>query len=159
MDNTAIMNAMDSMAGSLASAYLTIDGTRYCFMQMYAFESSMEINIKEVPILGKTGKGNKPSGWTGTWKGTAHYNQSILRQYFLEYKRTGRLPYFDIQITNEDPSTAVGRQTIILKDCIAKGGILAKFDVDSEILEEDIEGTFDDWEMPETFTLLDGMTT
>ena len=155
---TAIMNAMDAMAGSQASAYLTIEGTRYCFMQMYAFESSMEINIQEVPILGKTGKGNKPSGWTGTWKGTAHYNQSVLRKYFLEYKKTGRLPSFDIQVTNEDQSTSLGRQTIILKNCLAKGGILAKYDAGAEILDEEIEGTFDDWEIPETFSLLEGMS-
>ena len=155
---TAIMNAMDAMAGSQASAYLTIEGTRYCFMQMYAFESSMEINSQEVPILGKTGKGNKPSGWTGTWKGTAHYNQSVLRKYFLEYKKTGRLPSFDIQVTNEDQSTSLGRQTIILKNCLAKGGILAKYDAGAEILDEEIEGTFDDWEMPETFSLLEGMS-
>ena len=155
---TAIMNAMDAMAGSQASAYLTIEGTRYCFMQMYAFESSMEINIQEVPFLGKTGKGNKPSGWTGTWKGTAHYNQSVLRKYFLEYKKTGRLPSFDIQVTNEDQSTSLGRQTIILKNCLAKGGILAKYDAGAEILDEEIEGTFDDWEMPETFSLLEGMS-
>ena len=155
---TAIMNAMDAMAGSQASAYLTIEGTRYCFMQMYAFESSMEINIQEVPILGKTGNGNKPSGWTGTWKGTAHYNQSVLRKYFLEYKKTGRLPSFDIQVTNEDQSTSLGRQTIILKNCLAKGGILAKYDAGAEILDEEIEGTFDDWEMPETFSLLEGMS-
>ena len=127
-------------------------------MQMYAFESSMEINIQEVPILGKTGKGNKPSGWTGTWKGTAHYNQSVLRKYFLEYKKTGRLPSFDIQVTNEDQSTSLGRQTIILKNCLAKGGILAKYDAGAEILDEEIEGTFDDWEMPETFSLLEGMS-
>ena len=155
---TAIMNAMDAMAGSQASAYLTSEGPRHCFMQMYAFESSMEINIQEVPILGKTGKGNKPSGWTGTWKGTAHYNQSVLRKYFLEYKKTGRLPSFDIQVTNEDQSTSLGRQTIILKNCLAKGGILAKYDAGAEILDEEIEGTFDDWEMPETFSLLEGMS-
>lgn len=158
MENTAIMNAMDAVAGSQASAYLTLDGTRYCFMQLYAFESSMEINIKEVPILGRTGKGSKPGGWTGTWKGTAHYNQSVLRKYFLEYKNTGRLPAFDIQVTNEDESASVGRQTVILKNCLAKGGILAKFDADTETLDEEIEGTFDDWEMPEAFSLLEGMT-
>lgn len=157
MDNS-IMNAMDAIAGSQASAYITLaDGNRYKFMQLYSFESNMEINLVEVPILGKTGKGNKPSGWTGEWKGTAHYNQSILRQMWLEYKNTGRLPSFDIQITNEDPTSAIGRQTIVLKDCLSKGGILAKFDADSETLDEDIEGTFDDWEMPESFTMLKGM--
>lgn len=154
----AIMNALDAVAGSQASAYITLaDGNRYCFMQLYSFESSMEVTISEVPILGKTGKGNKPTGWSGSWSGTAHYNQSIIRQLLLEYKKTGFLSTFDIQITNEDPTASVGSQTIILKNCLTKGGILAKFDADSETLDEDLEGTFDDWEMPETFSVLTGM--
>ena len=103
-----IMNALDAIAGSQASAYITMaDGNRYCFMQLYSFESSMEINVAEVPILGKSGKGNKPTGWSGTWSGTAYYNQSIIRKMLLEYKKTGFMPTFDIQVSNEDP-TACG---------------------------------------------------
>ena len=60
-------------------------------------------------------------------------------------------------MTNEDPTSSVGRQTVILKNCLTKGGILTKFDADAETLEEDIEGTFDDWEMPEKFSLVAGM--
>lgn len=156
--NQPIMNALDAVTGSQAAAYITLaDGNRYCFMQLYSFESSMEVNIAEVPILGKTGKGSKPTGWSGTWKGTAHYNQSIIRKILLEYKKTGFMPTFDIQVTNEDPTASVGSQTIVLKNCLTKGGILAKFDASAETLEEDIEGTFDDWEMPEEFSLMSGM--
>ncbi|MEG0778807.1 MAG: phage tail tube protein [Oscillospiraceae bacterium] len=152
------MNAMDAVAGSQATAYITLaDGNRYNFMQMTSFESNMEIKLTEVPILGKTGKGNKPAGWSGTWKASAHYNQSIVRAMLLEYKNTGKLPNFDIQVSNEDPTTSIGTQTIILKNCLTKGGILAKFDADAEILDEDLEGTFDDWEMPQKFTQLSGM--
>lgn len=157
MDTNALMNAMDAVAGSQASAYITIGDKRYNFMQLYSFESSVEIKMKEIPILGRTGKGNKPGGWSGTWKGTAHYNQSVMRELWLEYKNTGKLPVFDIQVTNYDPTSDAGRQTIVLKDCLSKGGILAKFDTESESLDEDIEGTFDDWEMPEKFKLLTGM--
>ena len=40
----SIMNALDAVAGSQASAYITLaDGNRYCFMQLYSFESNMEI--------------------------------------------------------------------------------------------------------------------
>ena len=61
-----IMNALDAIAGSQASAYVTMaDGNRYCFMQLYSFESKMDISVAEVPILGKSGKGNKPTGWSG----------------------------------------------------------------------------------------------
>lgn len=156
--NQPTMNALDAVAGSQASAYITTDdGNRYCFMQLYKFESKMDISVSEVPILGKTGKGNKQTGWSGSWSGTAHYNQSIFRKMLLKYKRTGIMPSFDIQVTNEDPTASVGRQTIVLKNCLIKNAILAKFDADSEVLDEELEGTFDDWEMPRAFKLLNGM--
>lgn len=155
--NNNIMDAFDAISGSRASAFVTIGNERYCFMQLTKFEAKMEITLTEVSILGKTGKGNKPSGWKGSWSGTAHYNQSIFRKLMLEYKRTGSMPSFDIQVTNEDPTSSVGRQTVILRNCLSKGGILAKFDAGSETLDEELEGTFDDFEIPETFGLLAGM--
>lgn len=105
--NEAIMNALDAVSGSLASAYITVNGNRYHFIQFINFESSAEAQIAEVPILGKLGKGSKPAGWKGTWKGTAHYNQSIFRQLLLDYKKTGILPAFDIQVTNLLASTQI----------------------------------------------------
>lgn len=60
-------------------------------------------------------------------------------------------------MTNEDPTSRVGSQTVILKDCNIDGGILAKFDADGEYLDEDMDFTFEDFEMPEEFELLDGM--
>ncbi|QIB68639.1 phage tail tube protein [Aminipila butyrica] len=157
MLNHQIMNAEDAVSGSLAECYITIDGNRYNFMQLYKFESKVEKTISEVPILGRTGKGHKATGWKGTWTGTAHYNQSIMRELLLTYKEKGLDVPFDIQVTNEDETSSIGRQTIIHKNCLTSGGILAKYDADAEYLDEDIEGTFDDFEMPEKFNLLNGM--
>lgn len=157
MSKAQIMHAKDAISGSLAECYITIEGDRYNFMQLISFEAEMEKNKTEVPILGKTGKGNKASGWTGTFSGTAHYNQSIMRKLLLRYKQTGEDVYFEIQVTNEDPTSTVGRQTVILKECNLDGGILTKFDADADYLDEDVEGTFDDFEIPETFTMLTGM--
>lgn len=153
----AMMNALDAVSGSLASAYVTIDSRRYLLMQLINFEGNMEINSVEVPILGKTGKGNKPAGWTGKWSATAHYNTSIFREILLEYKKTGYMPPMEIQTTNEDTATAAGSQTIVYKGCLINGGILSKIDVEADYLEEEIEGTFDDWDMPEKFSPLAGM--
>lgn len=151
------MRGKDALSAKLAECYLTINGNRYNFMQMIDFEANFEKSKMEVPVLGKTGMGNKASGWKGTFSGTAHYNQSILRQAMLEYKRTGQDTYFEIQITNEDPTSAAGRQTVVLYDCNLDDGVLAKFDADGEYLDEDISGTFEDFDMPESFNLLDGM--
>jgi len=53
-----------------------------------------------------------------------HFNTSVFRELLLRYKNTGQDVYFDIQITNEDPTSEVGRQTIILKDCNMDEGLL-----------------------------------
>ena len=152
-----IMRGKDSVFASLAECYVTIEGTRYNFMQAIDLEATMEKNKTEVPILGKTGKGNKAAGWTGTGSATFHYNTSIFRQLLKRYKDTGEDIYFDMQITNDDPTSAVGRQTITLIDCNLDGGILAKFDADGEYLDEEFDFTFEDWDMPEEFDTLDGM--
>jgi hypothetical protein len=151
------MNARDSVSASLAECFITIEGSRYNFMQAINLEASIEKTKTEVPILGKTGKGNKSTGWKGTGSATFHYNTSIFREMLYQYKETGKDIYFDIQITNEDPSSAVGRQTVILKGCNIDGGILTKFDADAEYLEEDMDFTFEDFEIPESFTMLSGM--
>lgn len=154
---STVMKAKDAVYASLAQCFITIEGNRYFFMQAIDLEAKMDKTKTKVPILGKTGKGNKASGWEGTGSATFHYNTSIFREMLKKYKDTGEDIYFDIQISNEDPTSAVGRQTIILRDCNVDGGILAKFDANGEYLDEDMDFTFEDWEMPETFQLLEGM--
>ena len=163
MLNNVKMSAKDTVAAQLAECFVTIptkenpDGNRYNFMQIINFEAKFEKTKTEVPILGKTGTGNKATGWKGTASGKFHYNTSIFRQMMLDYKDTGEDVYFEIQVTNEDPTSAAGRQTMVFYDCNIDGGILAKFDADGEYLDEDMDLTFEDFMMSEGFKLLPGM--
>ena len=151
------MNAKDAISASLAECFVTIEGNIYNFMQAINLEAKIDKSKTQVPILGKTGKGNKSTGWSGTGSATFHYNTSIFRKLLERYKNTGEDIYFDTQVTNEDPTSSVGRQTVILKDCNIDGGILAKFDADADYLDEDMDFTFDDFEIPEKFNMLAGM--
>ena len=157
MINNVKMNAKDAISAKLAECFITIDNNRYNFMQIINFEANFEKTKSEVPILGKTGTGNKSTGWKGTGSGTFHYNTSIFREMMLKFKDTGEDVYFDIQVTNDDPTSAAGRQTMVFIDCNIDGGILAKFDADGEYLDEDMDFTFEDFKMPEGFKLLPGM--
>lgn len=157
MKNNIVMKSKDTLAASLAECFLTIGGNRYNFMQAINLEAKFEKSKTKVPILGKTGKGNRSTGWEGTGSCTFHYNTSIIREMMLKYKETGEDTYFEIQITNDDPTSAAGRQTVVLMDCNIDGGVLAKFDADGEYLDEDMDFTFEDFMIPEKFTLLDGM--
>lgn len=157
MSSNITMKAKDTLSAALAECFINIEGKRYNFMQAINFEAKFERNKTEVPILGKTGKGNRTTGWKGSGSATFHYNTSIFRELMLRYKNSGEDVYFEIQVTNEDPTSAAGRQTVVFMDCNIDGGILAKFDADGEYLDEDMDFTFEDFEMPEKFKLLDGM--
>lgn len=153
-----IMRDQDTISGSLAECFVTIEGARYNFMSAIKLEAKIKKNKKAVPILGKTGKGHKSTGWEGTGSATFHFNTSIFRRLLQRYAETGEDVYFDIQVSNEDPTSSIGRQTVILKNCNIDGGTLAKFDADSDnYLDEDMDFTFDDFEMPEVFNLMAGM--
>lgn len=157
MSRRQTMNARDSISAAEAECYVTIGNDRIYLMQVINLEASVEKTKTEVPIMGRTGKGNKATGWKGTGSATIHYNTSVFRRLLYQYKETGEDIYFDIQITNEDPTSHVGRQTVILKDCNLDGGIIAKMDADAEYLDEEFDFTFEDWEMPEEFAMLEGM--
>ena len=69
------------------------------------------------------------------------------------YKNTGLLPTFDIQTTNEDPATSIGRSTKIYTDCVIDGDVLlSMFDADGDFVEQTIEGYAQDFSRPEKYT-------
>jgi len=151
------MHARDAIHGAQGRSYVTIEGNRYLFAQLINLNAKMDKTKTKVPIMGRTGKGNKSTGWEGTGSATFHFNTSIFRQLLKRYKDTGEDVYFDAQVTNEDGSSKVGRQTTILIDCNLDGGIIASLDADAEYLEDTIDFTFEDWDMPEEFTTLPEM--
>ena len=66
MAQNVTMKAKDTVFAALAECFVTIGTRRYNFMQAINLEAKFEKSKTEIPILGKTGKGNKASGWKGT---------------------------------------------------------------------------------------------
>ncbi len=151
------MHAKDTLSGAMAECLLTIGDDRYNFMQAIKIEAKFDKTKKEVPILGRTGKGNKSTGWKGTGTAQFHYNTTIFRELLQKYKNLNTDIYFDMQIKNEDKTSTNGSQIITLKDCNIDGGILAKFDAQSDFLEESMSFTFEDFEIGKSFDTLAGM--
>lgn len=156
MAKNITMNAKDAIAAKLAKCFITLNGNRYNFANMIDMEVKLEKAKSTIPRLGAIMTGHKSTGMEGTFSGTMHYNQSVLRKVLEDYKNTGEDVYFDMQIENNDPTSTAKSQTVILYDCNTDSGILAKFDADGEYIDEEIEGTFEDFSIPESFKQLDG---
>lgn len=157
MNNNITMRSADALSAKMGHMYVTMNGRRYLFMSLINLEVTFEKKKSSVPIMGRPGNGNKATGFEGKAKATAHYNTSIFRKAAIHYAQTGEDLYFECQITNEDPTSSVGRQTVILKDCNLDSVIMAKLDAEGDYLTEDISWTYDDCSMPEEFAELVGM--
>lgn len=152
------MAARNAPSAKLAECFITIDGNRYNFMSAINVEVNFEKNKTEIPILGRMNRGNKATGSKITGSAEFHKNTSVWNEIAYKFQETGEDLYFDMQITNEDPTTEIGRQTIILYDCNFDTVTLAAFDADSDdVLTESIDFTAERFEMPEKYTMMDGM--
>jgi hypothetical protein len=153
------MHPRNAVSAKMAECYITIDGNRYNFMSAINVEVTFEKTKVEVPILGRPNKGNKSVGSAISGSAEFHLNTSIWRQLAYRFQETGEDIYFDMQITNEDLTASdIGRQTIILYDCNFDSITLAAFDADSDdTLNESMTFTAERFELPESFTLMEGM--
>ena len=145
------LKASDIPAGSEAVAYIEVDGKIEEFFYAKSIEATAELNKSEVKVMGKRGVQNKATGWTGSGSMTIYYVTTIFRNMLLKYAKEGILPAFKLVITNEDKCTTIGKQTVCLYDCVIDSVNLAKFDVDSDALDEDMDFTFSDFDILDSF--------
>jgi hypothetical protein len=152
------MTVLDVVAGGAGEVYATINNKRYNFAHVIDLEATAKKKKTTIPILGRRNGGNKTTGLEYTGKATFHYNTSIMRELVYEYKETGKDTYFEIQVTNEDDTTSLGRQTVVLQGVNLDSSVIAKIDVKSDdYLTEEIDFTYEDFEMPEKFNLLSAL--
>lgn len=150
------LKAGDTISGQEAVATMLVhnpDGTKTVEQMFWAknLEATASIEKTQVRTLGKRGAQNKPSGWSGSGSMTIYYITSLFRRMALQYIKTGKPVYFDVTVTNDDPGSTVGSQTTVLKSCSLDEVILAKFDVESDVLDETVSFTFDDVEILDEF--------
>ena len=87
---------------------------------------------------------------TGTM--TVYYGTPLFLDMVAQYIRTGVMPYFNLQVTNDDPTTTVGTQTVAYYNCKLTGTIpLSVLDADADMLTMDVGFTYEDFEPLSSF--------
>nr|DAT31239.1 MAG TPA: tail tube protein [Caudoviricetes sp.] len=157
MDAIRTMDAADVVSAKLASCYIIANGTRKLLFQAKDLKATVKKNKKQVAILGRMMKGNKSTSMEGSGKLTIYKNTSIFDEMIERMMKSGTDTYFDLQVTNEDPTSAAGVRTVILKGCNIDEGTVANFNADGEWLEDEINFTFEDVKFATKFNELDGM--
>jgi hypothetical protein len=145
------LRAGDTISGQEGKATANIDGNVQDMFFVKSLEATFDKEKVEVKTLGKRGTQHKGVGWSGAGSMTLYYVTTLFRQMALKYAKTGKDTYFDITIVNDDPTSTIGKQTMVLYNCNIDSTILAKLDTDSDTLDEDIDFTFDDFDILDSF--------
>ncbi|MFB5267084.1 phage tail tube protein [Paenibacillus enshidis] len=147
----AFLKASDTISGQEGRAYATINGQVEEMFYVKTLEATVEKQKAEVKTLGRRGVQHKATGWSGSGSMTIFYMTTRFRQMMLDYMKTGVDQYFDIEVTNEDPTSSIGKQTVTLKGVNLDSVIMASLDTESDALEEEVSFTFEDVEIGNAF--------
>ncbi|WP_046213123.1 phage tail tube protein [Paenibacillus wulumuqiensis] len=146
------LKAKDTISGQEGRAFATINNQVEEMFYIKTLEATVEKQKAEVKTLGRRGVQHKATGWSGSGTMTIFYMTSRFRQMMLDYMKTGVDTYFDIEVTNEDPTSSIGYQTIILRDVNLDSVIMASLDTESDALEEEVSFTFDGVDINQAFS-------
>lgn len=150
-NNWAYMKAKDAISGKEGSLYATIDGKVIQVAECKSINAKITKNKTEFKALGYRGTQHKATGWSGSGTLTIHYASSRWAKMMIDYAKKGIDTYFKLQIINEDPTSSIGKQTVTLIDVNFDEAEIAKIDTDAEFLDETMNFTFSDVEMPDEF--------
>ena len=132
----------DALNGKSGSAFITIDGVNHELFHLKKFQSNAEFSESDFKVVGTVLTQKKTTGVTLSGSMTIYYGSPYFLSMLMTYIKTGKLPYFTMQITNEDESSSVGKQTVALYNCKLSKVPVAMLDADSDWLEEEVSFSY-----------------
>lgn len=142
----------DALSGKEGKAYANIDNKNEELFCAKSIEAKIEMSKSAIKCIGSRMEGSKITGIKGKGTMKIYFGYPLFSELVARYKDTGKPFYFDMVVTNDDPASSLGAQTVLLKDCLIDGVTLTKLDADSEdALEDEIGFTFEDYEFLKKF--------
>ena len=119
----AYLLAKDTVNGAEGKIFITVDGRNIEVAGMKNITTNAEIQGNDMRVIGTRKIQNKANGAKLTGTGNIYYGTNLFTDMVLQYINTGVMPLFDIQITNNDPTTSINSQTMAHYGCHLTGTI------------------------------------
>lgn len=135
--------AKDTVNGAEGKIFITVDGKNIEVACMKNIQTNGEIQGEDMRVIGTRKIQNKANGAKLTGTGNIYYGTNLFTDMVLKYINEGIMTQFDIQITNRDPSTTIGSQTIAYYGCQLTGTIpLSILNDEESMLNYDFNFTY-----------------
>jgi len=145
--------AQDTVHGAAGKAVITVDGQVKELFGAKKINAKANIATTEMKVIGTRRIQEKRGGAKLTGTGTMYYYTSEFVKMAAEYIHTGKMPKFNMQVTNDDEASSVGVQTVALYGCQLTGDIpVAILDDSTDMLTFDFSFSYEDFEVLSEFT-------
>lgn len=141
----------DALNGKEGRAIVTINNRQHELFGCKNVKVDYSLDSSDFKLVGTRLVQKKTTGIQLTGSMTIVYGTSMFKDLIKEYVTTGAPPYFTLQVTNADPATSVGVQTIVFYNCRINSGNLAQLDADADFLTEDVQFDFTSFEIIKKF--------
>lgn len=138
----AFLLERDALNGKQGNDFMTIDGKNIEMFGMKKFQSDAEFQESDFKVVGTTLVQKKTTGVSLSGSMTIYYGTPHFLRLLQDYIKTGKLPYFTLQITNDDPATSVGTQTVALYNVKLQKLPVAMLDADADFLEMEVSFSY-----------------
>ena len=137
--------AQDTVNGAEGAIFITVNGKNTQVACMKNIRTDVELQSQEMRVIGTRKIQNKNNGAKLTGSGNIYYGTNLFTDMVLEYINTGKMPTFDIQIENTDPTTTIGSQVMAYYGCMLTGTIpLSILNDEESMLNYDFNFTYTD---------------
>jgi len=148
----AFLLEKDALNGKQGKAIATINGQNQELFGAKKIQTDAEFQESDFKVIGTTLVQKKTTGVNLTGTMTIYYGTPIFIRMVQEYIKTGKMTFFNLQIENDDPSTSVGKQTVVYYNCKLNKVPLSILDSDSDFLEEEVGFSYTNIEVLDWFT-------
>ena len=153
MNTNKVMNTNDAPVAKWAEVFVTRGNNRYAMLMCKNFEGKASISTQDVPRMGSVIMGKKPTTVDLSFTMTIYKCTEIFDDVLDDFIKTGVMPLLEIQTSNEDPATSVGRSTKIYNDCVLDGDVLLSLaGSEDDFIEQEISGFAGGYTRPEKYT-------
>ena len=132
----------DALNGKEGKAFMTLNGRNIEMFSLKKFQSDAEFQESDFKVVGTRLVQKKTTGVSLTGSMTIYYGTPHFLRILQEYLKTGKLPYFTLQVTNDDPSTSVGTQTVAFYNVKLQKLPIAILDAEADFLGMEVSFSY-----------------
>lgn len=138
--------------GRCGSAYITdANNEIHELFYLQALQAGADFNTATLPVIGKVIDQTKITGanYSGTF--TIYKVTSLFNTWLAQYSRTGQLPVFTLNITENDESTSIGAERVVLYNCQVTNIPIVDLVAGTDVTTVQIGFTFADYELLDSY--------